>query len=123
MRRPLDRIEMLLAAALLLVGGCGRHLETTGPVAVPVEALQGAKPVEAASGKHKTAHGGVLNAISRCEIGHAEAKLEGDRLRVWLVGGAPDTDRAVPVPDRELDLKVAAPGAAPHALALKANPL
>ena len=118
----LNRLLFPIGLAALLAG-CGRHLETDGAVS-PATGAAAASPAPAVKkGRHRSAHGGVLNAISHCEIGHAEAKLEDDTLRVWLVGGAPDTDRAVPVPDRTLPLKFTIPGAAPRSLVLQARPL
>jgi hypothetical protein len=111
---------ILLAAVALLLAGCGRHPEAGGPAAAVAAATP---PPTAKKGEHHAAHGGVLNAITHCEIGHAEAKLEGDSLRVWLVGGAPDTDRAVPVHDHALALKVIARGATPRSLVLEPRPL
>jgi len=57
-------------------------------------------------GEHHAAHGGCLNALGTCENGHAEAKLEGDVLMVWFVGGGSDTDKAVRIPDGEITLAV-----------------
>jgi hypothetical protein len=48
----------------------------------------------------------VLNAIGKCETGHAEVKVEGDLLRLWFVGGGNDTAKAVRVPDKEIVLAV-----------------
>src|SRR5207253_8602963 len=73
---------------------------------------------------HPTAHGGVLNAIVTCEVGHAEVTLEEDTLRLWFVGGGSETTHAEPVPDHSLALKVAAPGGGPaRALILQPSPL
>lgn len=57
-------------------------------------------------GKHKAVHGGSLNAIVTCENGHAEVKLDGDRLQLWFVGGGSDTGRSVRVPDRSIKLRM-----------------
>ncbi len=73
-------------------------------------------------GEHKSAHGGCLNAICECEVGHAEVKLEGDTLKVWFVGGGSDTLKAVKIPDKELILSVVPEGAAAQSLILKAVP-
>ena len=55
---------------------------------------------------HKTAHGGCLNAIGTCEIGHAEVKVEDGKLRLWFVGGGSDTLKAIRVTDKEIALSV-----------------
>jgi len=56
--------------------------------------------------EHKSAHGGVLNAIVTCENGHAEVKLDGAKLRLWFVGGGADTNKSVRVPDKSIKLEV-----------------
>ena len=56
---------------------------------------------------HAAAHGGVLNEIDGCAIGHAEILLEGPRLRLWFVDGGHATDRAIRVPDLRLVLTAA----------------
>ena len=74
-------------------------------------------------GEHKAAHGGCLNALTACENGHAEVKLEGDTLKVWFVGGGSDTEKAVRIPDKEVLLAITLDGAKTnHTLVLKAKP-
>lgn len=78
---------------------------------------------EHGEGEHKSAHGGVLNAIVTCENGHAEVKVDGDVMRLWFVGGGSDTTRAVRVPESEIQLSVVpATGAEPRTLMLRAVP-
>src|SRR5579862_260636 len=84
---------LFAAATMLAAGGCVSS-RSTEPVSAGTPASPAGAVVQAADrkgGTHQTAHGGVLNAIEKCEIGHAEVKREGDTLRVWFVGGAPDT--------------------------------
>lgn len=59
---------------------------------------------------HKTAHGGVLNAISTCENGHAEVKIDGDTLKLWFVGGGSNTLKSVRITDKEIVLTVLVKG-------------
>jgi hypothetical protein len=105
------RTSAVLAATLALAG-CGGG--------------NGAKKPEAGHDHahgHKAAHGGCLNAIGSCETGHAEVKVDADVLKLWLVGGANDTDKAVRVPDAEIVLSVKLEGEKqPRNLALKAKP-
>jgi hypothetical protein len=103
-------VWMGIAVILVLLGGCGKDDQA------------GKSKPEAEHG-HKAAHGGCLNAISACAIGHAEVKVEGDVLRLWFVGGENDTDKAVRVPDTEIVLTVKVEGEKePRSLTLKAKP-
>lgn len=103
-------MTMGLATILVLASGCGKD-----------DHAGRGKPE--AEGGHKTAHGGCLNVIGACAIGHAEVRVEGDTLKLWLVGGENDTARAVRVPDGEIALSVTLDGEkAPRALVLKAKP-
>ncbi|HLK58609.1 MAG TPA: hypothetical protein VKU00_18710 [Chthonomonadaceae bacterium] len=123
------RVQGSLAAALgLLLGGCASQPTPSTPIAaLPANAATAPAPPTAGEqekGAHETAHGGVLNAIVKCEIGHAEVKREGDILSVWFVGGAPDTTRAVPIPDKTVTLQITTSGnAAPRTLTLTPKPL
>jgi hypothetical protein len=73
---------------------------------------------------HTAAHGGCLNELGACENGHAEVKIEGTRLRLWLVGGGQDTTKAVPIADPSITLTTkAANGQPSHILVLLAKPL
>ena len=49
--------------------------------------------------------------------------MVGDTLHLWLVGGDPDTTKAVPVPDRSIRLQVQSPGGRREPLELAARPL
>jgi hypothetical protein len=64
----------------------------------------------------------VLNVIGE-EAGHIEVRLEGDTLEAWLVGGAHDTNRAVPIEAEEIPLKATVPGKGEMALLLKLAPM
>lgn len=55
---------------------------------------------------HKAYHQGSLNAIETCEVGHAEAKIEGDLLKVWFVGGGADTGKSVKITDQAIIIKI-----------------
>jgi hypothetical protein len=72
---------------------------------------------------HVAVHGGCLNEIGGCENGHAEIKLEGARLRMWLVGGGSNTAAAMRVPDPSIALAITVPGQPPRTLVLPAKPL
>jgi hypothetical protein len=97
-------------AAALVLAGCGGE--------------DHAKKPEAGHGHgHKAAHGGCLNVIGACAVGHAEVKVEGGFLRLWLVGGENDTNKAVRVPDAEIALSVTVEDEkVPRPLVLKARP-
>lgn len=56
--------------------------------------------------EHKAVHGGSLNAIVTCENGHAEVKFDSGKLQLWFVGGGPDTNKAVRVPDKSISIQV-----------------
>lgn len=117
---------VLLVVAGVAVAGCGRQTAMVGSATgvIPPSATPARAESEPAKRGHTSAHGGALNAIGSCEIGHAEAKVEGDTLTVWFVGGAPSTGRAVPVPDHSLALRVTAPGGGkPQRLVLQPRPL
>ena len=90
-------VSMGIAAILALMGGCGKDDQA------------GKSKPEGEHG-HKPAHGGCLNVIGACAIGHAEVKVEEDVLKLWFVGGENDTDKAVRVPDKEITLTVKVEG-------------
>jgi hypothetical protein len=73
---------------------------------------------------HVAVHGGCLNEIGACENGHAEARVEGTRLRLWLVGGGSNTAAALRIVDPSIVLTTKATAAMPaHTLTLVAKPL
>ena len=72
--------------------------------------------------KHEAHHGGCLNAVESCAVGHAEVKLEGDVLRLWFVGGENETDKAVRVGDRRIVLAIKPEGGQDKPLTLEAKP-
>ena len=55
---------------------------------------------------HETAHGGELNVIEECAIGHVEVIVDGDMLKVWFVGGDGATTTAIRVTATEIPLLV-----------------
>jgi len=73
--------------------------------------------------KHEAHHGGCLNAIETCALGHAEVKIEGDVMKVWFVGGESQTDKAVRVSDKQIVLTVKPDGGQEKALILEAKPI
>ena len=73
-------------------------------------------------GKHAAHHGGCLNAIETCAVGHAEVKLDGNVLKVWFVGGENETDKAVRVSDKQIALAVKPDGGQETPLTLDAKP-
>ncbi len=77
------------------------------------------KPAEA---KHEAHHGGCLNAIETCAVGHAEVKLDGDVMKVWFVGGENQTDKAVRVSDKQIALAVTPDGGQEKQLTLDPKP-
>jgi hypothetical protein len=74
-------------------------------------------------GHHTAYHGGVLNVIDRCEIGHIEVRIDGETLEAWFVGGGHDTHRSVPIRAEEIHLKVTAPNYGEKTLILVADPM
>ena len=79
---------------------------------------------EEKEGGHKTAHGGCLNVIEKCAIGHMEVILEGDTLKVWFVGGDNATTTSVRVKAKEIPLLVTTDGGETvRPLTLTAKPL
>jgi hypothetical protein len=72
---------------------------------------------------HKAPHGGVLNAIEKCSVGHIEALLEGDKLTLYFVGGHDRTGTSLPVKAAKLDLAVKLADGSENSLTLQASPL
>jgi len=72
--------------------------------------------------EHETHHGGCLNAVETCAVGHAEAKLEGEILKIWFVGGENETDKAVRVTDKQIVLIVTLENGQKNTLTLDAKP-
>jgi hypothetical protein len=75
------------------------------------------------SSHHEAHHGGVLNVISKCEIGHLEVRIEDDLLEAWFVGGGGDTHRSVPIEAEEVTLSVTFTNGGKKTLLLKADPM
>jgi hypothetical protein len=97
--------------AMVVVYGCQKADEDKAPSAAKAEA------------GHEAHHGGCLNAIELCAVGHAEVKVEGDTLRCWLVGGENETGKSVRVPDAEIRLTVKLEGGDEKPLVLAAKPI
>lgn len=113
MRRALNEVMTmcrymiaLTAMIALMCAGCSQKPASISYTnAVTQNAGNGTVGVQQEH-KHRTAHGGSLNAIVTCENGHAEIKLDGDMMHLWFVGGGPNTDRSVRVPDTSITLRV-----------------
>lgn len=73
---------------------------------------------------HPAAHGGCLNAIEACSIGHAEALVEEGALKVWFVGGDGATTASVRLAASAIPLLVSTDGGlAARLLVLEPRPL
>jgi hypothetical protein len=113
------------AVALFVVPGCSDAKNNTGkPAPTQPAATEGAKADDAKDdeAKHQAYHGGCLNAIETCALGHAEVKLEDDTLKVWFVGGESHTDAPVRVTDKQIVLAVKPDGGEEKTLKLDPMP-
>jgi len=83
------------------------------------------KPVPAAKAEagHDAHHGGCLNAIELCAVGHAEVKVDDGVLRCWMVGGENETGKSVRVSDAEIRLAVKLENGEEKPLVLAAKPI
>jgi len=121
MRRELKSIVLagVLAAAMAVFYGCSGSNEPKKPATQETK-----QPVaDKAEHGHEAHHGGSLNAIELCSVGHAEVKVEGGTLRCWLVGGENETDKSVRIPDAEVCLAVKLEGGEEKPLVLAAKPI
>ncbi len=84
---------------------------------------KGSRPHAEHDHGHEAHHGGCLNVIESCELGHAEVKVEGDVLRCWLVEGGQDTDKALRSSDSEIELSIALEDGQTRSLTLQAKPI
>jgi hypothetical protein len=116
--------EKTIGAAFVIVA----FLAGAGTVAI-MPGCKSAKKQDAAEpaasqpeARHEAHHGGCLNAIETCAVGHAEVKLDGDVLKVWFVGGESQTDKAVRVSDKQILLTLTPEGGQAKALTLDARP-
>jgi hypothetical protein len=103
---------LLFTASMSALPGCSKTTERA-------KKPDAQKPDE----KHEAHHGGCLNAIETCAVGHAEVKLEGDSLKVWFVGGETETDKAVRVADKQIELAVTPEGGKEQKLTLEPRPI
>ena len=105
-------IFVVAGVALAGISGCrsSKKQEAPQPAA--------GKPEE----QHEAHHGGCLNVIETCDLGHAEVKIEGNVLRLWFVGGENETDKAVRVSDTKIVLAVKTEGGREETLTLNAKP-
>jgi hypothetical protein len=108
----------VLSAVVVLGAGCRKNSPAPGGSDAAACACCSDKKAG-----HTAYHGGSLNAIETCAVGHAEIKLEGDTLKCWLVGGENETGKAVRVSDPEIVLTVKTGDGQQQTLALKAKPL
>ncbi len=119
----------LLTVAIAVAYGCQKADEgkATSKRASPEKgnASAPAKPASATEtkGRHEAHHGGCLNAIELCSVGHAEVKVEAGVLRCWFVGGENETDKSVRVPDKEIRLAVRLDSGDEKPLVLAAKPI
>jgi len=111
-------------AVVAVALGLWFFLRSTGPKQPAREHL---RPVEEPHGEkhhsHKAYHNGCLNAIGSCEVGHLEARLTGDKLEVWFVGGGSDTGKSVRVKAKSIDLEISLPSGEKRVLRLLPSPL
>ncbi len=100
------------AAAVAVMPGCksAKKKDAAEPAASQPEA------------RHEARHGGCLNAIETCAVGHAEVKLEGDTLKVWFVGGENATDKDIRVSDKQIVLTIKPDGGEEKTLTLDPKP-
>jgi uncharacterized Zn-finger protein len=109
----------VLSAVVVVATGCQKK-----PAAPGGSATAAACPYcTDKKASHEAHHGGCLNAIETCAVGHAEIKVDGKTLSCWLVGGENETGRAVRVSDPAIDLKVTADGGKAWSISLQAKPL
>ena len=72
---------------------------------------------------HTAPHGGVLGCVERCGIGHAELKMDGEKVNLWFVGADKDTTSSVTIPDKEVTLTIKPKQGKPWTVVLKAAPI
>ena len=72
---------------------------------------------------HKAPHGGVLNAIEKCSVGHIEALLEGKKLILYFVGSHDKTGTSLPIKAGKLQLTVKLGDGTENRLTLQPSPL
>ena len=105
-------VTLAFAVSMSVLPGCSKSTDSAR------------KPdAQKAEEKHEAHHGGCLNAIETCAVGHAEVKLEGDLLKVWFVGGETETDKAVRVTDKQIELTVTPEGGKEQKLTLEPKPI
>jgi hypothetical protein len=73
--------------------------------------------------QHTAYHGGCLNVIETCELGHAEVRISGDQLQLWFVGGENETKRAVRISARQVVLAITPENGGQKNLTLMAKPI
>lgn len=112
MRKWIVAVSTALFAAAILAG-CSHK---------PEEHARRAEARHQHEHEHAAVHEGCMNAIVTCENGHAEVKLDGDTLQVWFVGGGPDTDKSVRIPDKTIGLNLKT-GKGVRTLVLNPKPL
>ncbi|HNY10577.1 MAG TPA: hypothetical protein PKK26_03200 [Candidatus Wallbacteria bacterium] len=81
--------------------------------------------IASAAGRHeKTAHGGELQMIGECAIGHAEIIVEEGTVEIWILSGGRGVLKPVTLPDKTIGMKANIEGSKiPMTLILKAVPL
>lgn len=99
MKKAIAVLSSVLLISMICIG-CSHNTANTN------SADKAPSTCEEHKGEHKAVHGGSLNAIVTCENGHAEVKLDRDKLQMWFVGGGPNTDKSVRIPDTSVKLRV-----------------
>ncbi len=72
---------------------------------------------------HEAPHQGVLSEIERCSVGHAEIKIDGNTLQLWLLDGGNATSRSVQSPDESIPLSVTGHDQVRFEMVLIADPM
>jgi len=114
----------LLTVAIALAYGCQKADEgNKAPKQAPAKTASEQASATKTEARHEAHHGGCLNAIELCSVGHAEVKVEAGVLRCWFVGGENETDKSVRVPDKEIRLAVRLDSGEEKPLVLAAKPI
>lgn len=100
---------ILLAAALV-------------SVMIPAASLPGM--ASAAERHEKPAHGGELQMIGECRIGHSEIIVDEGTVEIWISSGGRGILKPVTIPDKTIGMKAYIEGSKiPKTLILNAAPL
>ncbi len=78
---------------------------------------------EIRANSHAAPHQGVLSEIERCSVGHAEIKIDGNTMQLWLLDGGNATTRSVPSADERIPLSIFGPDQVRFEMVLNADPM